>query len=40
MTDESRFNGEYQKTGSGTVTEVDQERVKKANEKIIKQTGE
>jgi len=36
MTEESRFNGEYRKTGSGIVTDADNERVRRADEKMKK----
>jgi hypothetical protein len=36
MTEESRFNGEYKKTGTGKVSDEDLERVKKADEQLNK----
>jgi hypothetical protein len=36
MTKESRFNGEYKKTGSEKVTDADNVLVKKADEKLKK----
>jgi hypothetical protein len=40
MTEESRFNGEYQKTGAAEVTDADKKRVEKENAKLIELLGE
>lgn len=39
MTKESRYNGEYRKTGSRKITDADKKRVEKANAKLTELLG-
>lgn len=39
MTKDSRFNGEYQKTGTREVTDSDKTRVEKADAKLAELLG-